>query len=139
MTRINSKIPPKKLCDSHLVAEYREILRVFKLAKRIDNAPKEFTLGKGHVLFFYDKLKYAHDRFESLRQEIIDREFIPKMEFDPSILEHKQNLYNDWEGTPQADELIRQRIMERAKSMKDIRYKGNLITVDQYRKILYED
>jgi len=137
MTRINGTIPAKKLCDSHLVAEYREILRVFKLAKLTDKAPKEFTLGTGHVLFFYDKLQYAHKRFESLRQEILDRGFTPKMEFDNTVLEPKMQLYNDWQGTQEADDLIKQRLMDRAYSMKNIRYRGSIITADQYRDMIY--
>lgn len=137
MTRINGTVPAKKLCDSHLIAEYREILRVFKLAKRTDKVPTEFTLGTGHVVFFYDKLEYAHKRFECLRQEILDRGFTPKMEFDDKVLASKMQLYNDWPGTEEADVLIKQRLMDRAYSMKSIRYRGNLITADEYRNILY--
>lgn len=137
MTRINT-IPPNKLCDSHLIAEYREILRVFKLAKHDETAPKEFTLGRGHVKFFFNKLQYVHDRFNLLRQEILDREFNPKMEFDPSILETKRYLYNPWEATELSKELIRQRILERALTMKSIRYKGELITFDQYKQLIYD-
>jgi len=137
MTRINAHIAPKKLCDSHLVAEYREILRVFKLAKYTDKIPRQFTLGKGHVIFFYDKLKYVHDRFESLKHEIRERGFTPKIEFDESILESKMNLYNDWSGYLYADALIRQRLIERASSMKDIRYYGKAITVEEYSNILH--
>lgn len=137
MTRINT-IPPNKLCDSHLIAEYREILRVFKLTKHDETAPKEFTLGRGHVKFFFNKLQYVHDRFNLLRQEILDREFNPKMEFDPSILETKRYLYNPWEATELSKELIRQRILERALTMKSIRYKGELITFDQYKQLIYD-
>jgi len=137
MTRINT-IPPNKLCDSHLIAEYREILRVFKLAKHDEKAPKEFTLGNGHVKFFFNKLQYTHERFNSLRQEILDRGFKPKMEFDSEILESKRYLYNPWEATEISKELIRQRILERALTMKNIRYRGELITFDQYKQLLYD-
>lgn len=138
MTRINSKISPNKLCDSHLIAEYREILRVFKLAKKTDKSPKYFTLGKGHVIFFYDKLKYVYERFEFLKKEVFSRGFDPKINFDFTVLKNKENLYNDWKG-PQnlADELVRKRILERAKNMKSIRYRGNSISFEDYRKILY--
>jgi hypothetical protein len=137
MTRINT-IVPSKLCDSHLIAEYREILRVFKLAKDDESSPKEFTLGRGHVKFFFNKLQYVHDRFNSLRAEILDRGFHPKMEFDPDILESKRYLYNPWEATELSKELIRQRILERALTMKSIRYRGELITFDQYKQLLYD-
>jgi hypothetical protein len=137
MTRINT-IPPSKLCDSHLIAEYREILRVFKLAKLDEKAPKKFILGRGHVKFFFDKLQYAHDRFNSLRQEVLDRGFKPKMEFDPEILVSKPYLYNPWKPTELSKELIRQRILERAQTMKSIRYRGELITFDQYKQLLYD-
>lgn len=137
MTRINATLKPQKLCDQHLIAEYREILRVFKLAKHTDKSPKEFTLGRGHVIFFFDKLLYAHKRFESLRNEILNRGFQPNMEFDPSILQGKMQLYNDWEGSEPTNELIIQRILDRASTMKSIRYSGKTITFDEYKKILH--
>jgi len=60
------------------------------------------------------------------------------MEFDPEILESKRYLYNPWEATEISKELIRQRILERALTMKNIRYRGELITFDQYKKLLYD-
>jgi len=136
MTRINATVPPKKLCDQHLIAEYREILRVFKLARRTNTAPKKFTLGTGHVSFFYDKLKYAHNRFQLLRREVLDRGFTANMEFDSSILLGKENLYNDWIGTKEANKLVTNRMLERAKSMGKLRYMGKLITKEDYEKML---
>lgn len=138
MTRINATISPKKLCDQHLIAEYREILRVFKLAKTIEKPPKEFTLGIGHVTFFFDKLMYAHKRFDSLRSEIFDRGFRPKMEFDSTVLKSKTSLYNDWEGTDKANELVTLRILQRAEAMKGIRYRGKLVTFEEYKKYFVE-
>ena len=67
MTRINL-INPGELSDQHLVAEYREIFMVGSSLQRsmkskswsktINNIPKNFTLNKGHVTFFYNKGKY---------------------------------------------------------------------------------
>lgn len=57
MTRVNC-IPVQELTVKHLVAEYREIPRLFKLARILK--PNEFvplyTLGAGHCKLFYDKL-----------------------------------------------------------------------------------
>ena len=59
MTRINVGIPPADLNGRHLIAEHREIKRIPNLVNRgrysLDNQPKLFKLGKGHVKFFYDK------------------------------------------------------------------------------------
>ena len=50
MTRINVGIDPKHLCDQHLIAEYRELPRLFGKTSK-NPAPSQFTLGKGHVLW----------------------------------------------------------------------------------------
>ena len=69
MTRINC-IEPKYLKDKHLVAEYRELPRVFglieKAIERGENpkAPKfnrSYIMGKGHLHFFYNKGSPASD------------------------------------------------------------------------------
>ena len=62
MTRINCGIPPCELTDKHLMAEHREIKRIPNCIKKgrysMTGQPEVFTLGKGHVKFFYNKLKY---------------------------------------------------------------------------------
>ena len=63
MTRINI-IPVEELTDQHLMSEYREIFMIgssFQLSLNSKNwdpqkIPKKFTLGTGHVMFFYDIL-----------------------------------------------------------------------------------
>lgn len=69
MTRINC-VPPVCLTKQHLMAEYREITRPFgKMRKRIESGnldfvvPDKYTLGTGHETFFFNKLKYLHDRY----------------------------------------------------------------------------
>ena len=65
MTRINI-IPVEDLTDQHLMAEYREIFMIGPALQKSlqseswnsNKIPNKFTLGKGHVMFFYDKGKY---------------------------------------------------------------------------------
>jgi len=80
MTRINSAIKPSQLTDSHLLSEIRELPRIFTaVMKRVgqgkgfDDIPDKFTLGTGHVKFFYDKCGFLLSRHLSLRQEYYKR------------------------------------------------------------------
>jgi hypothetical protein len=62
MTRINVGIDPKTLNRQMLIAEHREIKRIPNVIKSgrfsMTNQPSEFTLGTGHVKFFYDKILF---------------------------------------------------------------------------------
>ena len=88
MTRINV-VPVETLTREHLIAEYRELPRVFKLAFNAsispkpwtDRQPKEYTMGTGHVLFFYDKLGYLAHRHKQLVNEMTNRGYKPGMHF----------------------------------------------------------
>lgn len=83
MTRVNIHMKPILLSDSHLLAEHREIIRLFKLGKdywardpkKRSTIPADFKLGKGHVNFFYDKLDWVADRYLALYAECIERGF----------------------------------------------------------------
>lgn len=81
MTRINSAIPVKSLTDEHLLAEHREIKRLpFYLHKAlksgsINHLPTKFVLGKGHVLFFVNKMGFLFQRYKDIRQECLRRGF----------------------------------------------------------------
>lgn len=77
MTRINL-VDPGMLHDKHLLAEYRELPRVYGLVRDAiargwtpddPRIPGEFLLGKGHVTFFYNKLGWLNDRFDRLVYE----------------------------------------------------------------------
>ena len=145
MTRINAHIRPIKLCDQHLVAEYREILRTNALAiKRarkegksmLGNIQQSFTLGSGHVTFFYDKLLYIHLRFNALRSELINRGMNATIEWQLDEIEEFKWLYNDWPEDPEADQLIVARILERARTMKKILHTSKNIDYETYREIL---
>ena len=80
MTRINTEAPGD-LLDQHLLAEYRELPRVFTLAERWLEAgkpgklPPTYRLGTGHVRYFYDKTKWLARRQQALVAECLRRGF----------------------------------------------------------------
>lgn len=111
MTRINC-VPVEELTRQHLIAEYRELPRVFKLARVVKNPPPEYTLGKGHVTFFYDKLKYCFLRFEELVAEMQKRGYKPQHLHAP-LWSGPSELWNDWTPTEEAKAINRARIRER--------------------------
>lgn len=115
MTRINV-VPVKELCDKHLLAEYRELPRVFALARPCHDAPNEYTLGKGHVKFFYDKLHYLTMRFYDLIDEMWLRGFKPSYEKPPVI--EDLSLYGTYRPTPEAISINRARIADRISKFK---------------------
>lgn len=98
MTRINV-IPPAELCDQHLLAEYRELTRIpNRVKRRIEEGkieppshqPERYVLGEGHVLFFYDKLKFLRRRYLELGAECAARGFKttprwPAMTYHPEV------------------------------------------------------
>lgn len=95
MTRINAGIQPNELPRQLLLAELREIKRIpnavrklCKTGRPIVNLPPLFTLGKGHVRFFYNKLGYLLRRYRLLRVEAIRRGY------------RVEDFSNAWEGLP---------------------------------------
>ena len=87
MTRINTNIDPADLTDQHLVAEYRELPMVHAALRKslktksvnevLKSIPKKFCLNTGHVKYFYDKLGFLSDRYDSLKKEMIRRGMHP--------------------------------------------------------------
>ncbi|MCD6010631.1 MAG: Pyrimidine dimer glycosylase [Flavipsychrobacter sp.] len=116
MTRINAGIPPKKLSRQHLIAEHREIVRIPNAIKsgkaKVADIPDKFTLGKGHVKFFYNKLKYLHCRYEELYAECTSRGYNMTC-FGDAFSGLPPELYNDYKPTSAAITMIKARIKER--------------------------
>ncbi len=122
MTRINL-VNPQELSDQHLIAEYREIFMVGSALQRsiksknwdktFSSIPREFTLNKGHVKFFYNKGKYLHKRYLDLTLEMKKRGMNPdpqrKFKQDQWPLE----LYNDWEANSKDLKIIKERLTEK--------------------------
>ncbi len=101
MTRINT-ISVKCLTDQHLLAEYLEyayavssLSKSYK-AKRFKQIPQKYTLGKGHVLFFLDKLNYLKTRHEIIKKELLNRGF--KISgYSLNFKNLPNELFNNWE------------------------------------------
>lgn len=117
MTRINV-IPPRELSDKHLVAEYRELPRLYALsqawrARGFDkDIPAEYTLGKGHVLFFYGRLIFIWKRHWLLCHEMQDRSFTVNY-WPPQSLDLDFAQANDYLPTREALRINRERINKR--------------------------
>lgn len=127
MTRINV-VPVTELCDQHLLAEYRELPRVFGLVHKAQDQcympceldlPDTYLLGTGHVKFFYDKLLWLSWRHIALVNEIERRGFTAN--FTQNLRVVHEDLYdhwwNDYTPTPEALALNRARIAERLSTM----------------------
>ena len=124
MTRINC-IDPALLNNKHLLAEYRELPRVFGLVKKaIKNgySPKNFEqfnsykIGTGHVKFFYTRLAWLEERFSSLVNELKKRGYHIKYEAlntDGITLE----WFGSWTPDIIAKEINNQRIELNLKKM----------------------
>ena len=118
MTRINC-IPVQELTREHLVAEYRELPRIYKL---VDDAldkqhecfirpriPARYTMGTGHVLFFYNKMAYITRRHRELIEEMQRRGFTTNHTDVPNLRWPK--YFNmDWEPDAEEERINRERI-----------------------------
>lgn len=122
MTRINT-VPVEELYDQHLVAEYRELPMVGSALQRSLKSPNwnpkkipdQFTLNKGHVMFFYDKGEFLYNRYQELIQEMKRRGMNPDPERVFKRDQWPDSLYNDWSPVAVDQEITRERIMEKLK------------------------
>lgn len=117
MTRINC-VPPQELTRQHLLAEWRELPRVFKLAEQAYQrggkvvAPERYTLGAGHVKFFYTRLAYCLDRFQALRREMQRRGYVPGYVQPPEV-HLPREWWGEWSPDEEAVAINRARIQQR--------------------------
>lgn len=126
MTRINT-IDPSLLLNEHLIAELRELPRIpnavlsGKAKINLSKIPAVYTLGTGHVTFFYNKLGYLRDRHVALRAEYLTRNGKEYMDgayedFNLSPLSNSlfhRHLCADWQPTPESVKINVERIRER--------------------------
>lgn len=132
MTRINSNVDPKQLMDQHLMAEYRELPMVLASLRRslktqserevLKKIPPKFTLNKGHVLFFYNKITFLRNRYDRLVNELHNRGYNLDQGRVLDLNGIPSTFFNDWSATPADDAVLEQRIKEKI-AMKPSWYK----------------
>ncbi|QJT71724.1 endonuclease [Shewanella phage Thanatos-1] len=138
MTRINlTKV--STLSDQHLMIEYRELPRVLglldkhlakgtKLSVILKGKPTNYTMGTGHVKFFYDKLVFLKNRHLELVQELHSRGFSIQYVNPLQIEKYPIALQQDYVPTPEAIAISQQRLNEKlAMRPKFYRMHGKLI------------
>lgn len=148
MTRINAGIKVELLTDQHLIAEYTEILRVGPLfhkritkGKSFSDIPKEFTLGTGHVKFFYNKGLYVNKRWHQLYNELLERNFKPTLEFIDYWSLNLNHLYRlDYDPPESVTLLLKERIKHNLETTQKgpIRYRSQIISLEDYLKNVLE-
>ena len=109
-------MPPCDLHKKHLLAEHRELIRIPNAIKkgryRLKGIPDNFKLGRGHVKFFYNKLRYLHFRYRAI-YNMCKRHNFNVTDYSESFKNLPVELYNDYTPTEQDLKIIKQRIKER--------------------------
>lgn len=117
MARINVGVNPKYISDQHLNAEYVEIQMVmafYRSRKFMSKTPipEKYTLGKGHINFFRNKLWYLTRRLNEVRIELMNRGFdirVNGIDLEGVPLE----FINDWDPKLEDSIIVRRRIADR--------------------------
>jgi len=121
MTRINC-IPPEELTGRHLVAEYRELPRIFGLVEKAitrgenpndPRNPTTYRLGTGHVRFFYSRLQWLLQRQRSLIEEMMKRGYQPTHDATGLGEGIPMEWWGDWSPDEHSMMINRERIAER--------------------------
>lgn len=126
MTRINV-VEPSELTNKHLMGELHEITRVYGLVRKAQDRkinkynfkdkikqPSEYTLGKGHVYFMYDKLGFVTKRYYALNEEAKLRGFkVNPIQKENLISGIQEWWFGDYVPTDDAIKVNRDRIKER--------------------------
>lgn len=145
MTRINLGLTPDRLCDQHLLAEYRELPRILTMiinrSGQCSDIPKYFTLGKGHMKFFFNKVATLALRYTKIIQELQKRGFKLDSEYLSYVNKKFWVVYRKWPHLvnvyvpdPKEVSIIRKRVISRLP--KKPRYYGLHISIKSVTKLL---
>lgn len=130
MTRINT-VQPQELTGKHLIAELHEMTRIYALVrkaqdrginqynyKHILKQPSEYTLGTGHVKFFYSRLGYITKRYYELNNEAKQRGYNVNPINEQDLIKGIDKWwFGDYTPTEDSIKINRQRIAERLEAI----------------------
>lgn len=119
--RCNCGIDPKNLTDEHLFAESRELKMLSSLYKRvgdksINKVPKEFTLGRGHMLFFLYKSIYTLNRYRQVLSECHRRNILVDDESYRWDIYKNSASASNYQETGKEKQILINRISEKIKN-----------------------
>lgn len=137
MTRVSVGFT-HQLCDKHLLKERIEVLRIpnkIKANKYKSKPIDTFTLNKGHELSLMNKVGFLKKHYEALTKECIKRGFNPT-DYSDAFEGIPIHLMNDYTPTEYDISIVRERITERLKTMKNLKYNREPITLDEAIKKL---
>jgi deoxyribonuclease (pyrimidine dimer) len=107
MTRINL-VDQSALTNKHLMAEYKELPRIFTAVRKlyasgktiadVKDIPSEYVLGAGHCKFFYNKLDWLICRYVMIKNELDSRGYNLDLEKFQKIHLDAIDLILDLEG-----------------------------------------
>lgn len=117
MTRINL-VPPSSLCDQHLLAEHREITRVPNYVLRrlslgkpiVTSGLEDYTLGTGHVRFFYDRLDFLKKRYDRVHHECQRRGFNVSYHWPEEMIGVPRKYFGEYQVTAPALKISAERV-----------------------------
>lgn len=126
MTRINT-VQPQELIGKHLIAELHEMTRIYALVRKAQDRginqhnykymlkqPSEYTLGTGHVKFFYSRLGYVTKRYYELNDEAKQRGYNVNPISEQDLIKGIDKWwFGDYTPTEVSIKINRQRIAER--------------------------
>lgn len=104
MTRINL-VHPSYLTNKHLMAEYRELPRIFTSVRKLiseNKTPNDvnisptYILGTGHNKFFYNKISFLINRYKKLYIELKNRGYNLDDKIYNSIIKDAENIPKIW-------------------------------------------
>ena len=104
----------------HLLAELREITMVPASLRRslhtktkeavLKSVPANFTLNKGHVTFFYNKLGFLQLRFIALANEMARRGYEPDRTRINAFNGFDKDWYGQWAASDADNDIVQERI-----------------------------
>lgn len=135
MTRISVGYT-RQMVDKHINKERIEVLRIPNDIKNgrtkvdLKRIPKDFRLGTGHTIFFHNKVGFLKRHYEELTAECIRRGFNPT-DYSDAFNNIPSHLMNDYTPTEYDRQIVRERITERLKTMSNLRFNREPITVEE--------